>query len=119
MDPAKGSPNQYAEVLALIDALSKTLSASDPAAPATRKHLKETVEQLSFALETPGETVQRVAYYVRSFPNSKASTLTNNLCKTAYADNGRSHRQQASTFSHLGGKHCTRDRERAGAKEWR
>ena len=66
MDPAKCSLNQSAEVTALIDALKKTLSASDPAGPSTREQLKETAEKLTLALETPKETVERVAYYVSS-----------------------------------------------------
>ena len=52
------------EVAALIHDLKRTLSADDPTAATTRKHLKRTAEKLSLALETPGETVQRVAYYV-------------------------------------------------------
>lgn len=63
MDPSQGNSAQNAEVATLIDALKKALSANDPAAPATRLHLKETAERLSLALETPGETVQRVAFY--------------------------------------------------------
>lgn len=66
MEPANGSSAQNSEVTALIDALKKALSANDPAAPATRQYLKETAEKLSLALETPGETVQRIAYYVSS-----------------------------------------------------
>ena len=66
MESAKDSPAQNSEVTALIDALKKALSANDPAAPATREYLKDTAEKLSLALETPGETVQRFAYYVSS-----------------------------------------------------
>lgn len=66
MDPTPGSSAQNSEVAMLIDALKKALSAKDPAAPATREYLKETAENLSLALETPGETVQRIAYYVSS-----------------------------------------------------
>ena len=66
MDPIQGSSAQSSEVAILVDALKKALSASDPMAPATRQHLKETAENLSLALETPGETVQRIAYYVSS-----------------------------------------------------
>ena len=69
MDPAIDSFTQNSEVTTLIDELKKTLSVNDPAGPATRRHLKETVEQLSLALETPGETVQRVAYYVSVLSN--------------------------------------------------
>lgn len=64
MQPARPSSTESSEVTALIDSLKKTLSASDPAAPATRAHLKGTAEKLSIALETPGDTVQRIAYYV-------------------------------------------------------
>lgn len=67
MSPDKSNSSQNSEVTALIAALKETLSANDPAGPATRKHLKETAEKLSLALETPGETVQRVAYYVSAF----------------------------------------------------
>lgn len=70
MEPVKASSTQSPEVTALIEDLKKTLSTNDPAALATREHLKETTEKLSLALETPGETVQRVAYYVRSCPTS-------------------------------------------------
>ena len=66
MDPSQGSSAHSTEVAILVDALKKALSAKDPTAPATRQHLKETAENLSLALETPGETVQRVAYYVSS-----------------------------------------------------
>ena len=70
MDPSHGRSAQSSEVATLIDALKNALSAIDPAAPATRQHLKETAENLRLALETPGETVQRVAYYVSSIPKS-------------------------------------------------
>lgn len=63
MKPVKASATQNSEITALINSLRETLSANDPAAPTTRGHLKETAEKLSLALETPGETVQRVAYY--------------------------------------------------------
>ena len=64
MDLDNGSFTQSTEVTALIAELKMKLSVNDPAGPAARQHLKETAEQLSLALETPGETVQRVAYYV-------------------------------------------------------
>lgn len=66
MAPADGSFTENPEVTALIAELKKNLSVNEPAGAATRRHLKETAEQLSLALETPGETVQRVAYYVRA-----------------------------------------------------
>ena len=66
MDPSQGESAQNSEVATLIDALKDALSATDPAAPATRQHLKQTAGNLSLALETPGETVLRVAYYVSS-----------------------------------------------------
>ena len=73
MEPANASSTQGDKVMALIDTLKKTLSANDPAGPTTRTLLKETAENLSIALETPSETVQRVAYYVRS-PLHRTST---------------------------------------------
>ena len=69
MDPAHGSFTQNIEVTTLIAELRKTLSVNDPAGTDTRRHLKETAEQLSLALETPGDTVQRVAYYVSALSN--------------------------------------------------
>ena len=70
MEPAQGSAIPNFEVTALIERLKEILSAPDPAAPATRQHLKETADRLSRALETPGGTVQRVAYYVSSHSDS-------------------------------------------------
>ena len=69
MDSAIDSFTQNSEVTTLINELKKNLSVNDRAGLATRWHLKETVEQLSPALETPGETVQRVAYYVSVLSN--------------------------------------------------
>ena len=71
MDLAKSNPVQNPEAMALIDVLKNALSTNDPAGSATRAHLKESAEKLSLALETPGETVQRIANYVRSFSYSK------------------------------------------------
>lgn len=68
MELARVSSGQTSEVTALIDALKTALSANDPAGPTSRKYLKETAEKLSLALETPGETVQRIAYYVSQAP---------------------------------------------------
>lgn len=64
MEPAEGCLTQNSEVTHLIDALKTILSGKNPGAPATHEYLNETSEKLSLALETPGETVQRVAYYV-------------------------------------------------------
>lgn len=64
MKTAKRIATQNSEVTTIVNALKELLSAKDPAAPATRKHLKNAAEKLSLALETPGETVQRIAYYV-------------------------------------------------------
>ena len=69
MNPADGGLSQDVEVMALIAGLRKDLSVNDPAGPATRRHLKELAEQLSMAHETPGETVQRVAYYIGTLFN--------------------------------------------------
>ena len=60
---------QHHRVTDLMVQLSKYLSVDDPGGPATRRQLKEIAEQLSLALETPGETVQRVAYYVSALFN--------------------------------------------------
>lgn len=64
MKTAKGNATQKSEVTTIVTTLKEILSVEDPAAPATRRHLKDTAKKLSLALETPGETVQRVAYYV-------------------------------------------------------
>ena len=77
MDSADGSSSRNLEVTALIAELKKKLSVNDPAGPATRRDLKETAEQLSLALETPGETVHRIAYYVSAL--SYLSLPQNNL----------------------------------------
>ena len=77
MDPSLSRSAQSSEVATLIDALKEALSADDPTAPATRQHLKETAENLSLALETPGETALRIAYYVSSF--SKPAFLNRQL----------------------------------------
>ena len=66
MDAAKLNSTQPSEVTALVDALKQALSTNDLATPLKRQHLKETAGKLSIALETPGETVQRIAYYVSS-----------------------------------------------------
>ena len=71
--PPKSSSARDPEVKTFTDALEKILSASGPTVPATRKELKETAEKLSLALETPGETVQRVAYYVSSVSHPTVS----------------------------------------------
>ena len=131
MEPAKGNSTLKSETTILIDALKKTLLASDPAAPATRVYLKETAEKLSVALETPGDTVQRIAYYVRFLPNLHAFRFISNLrllsdsstdqqsMKTACANDFCSYCQQIANLPHLGEKHCTRYRQRARAKDWR
>ena len=69
MKPANGSAAQNSEVTTKINALKRILSEKDPAVPATREHLNIAAEKLSLALETPGETVQRVAYYISPHPN--------------------------------------------------
>ena len=79
MDPDDGSFSQNLEVTTLIAELKKNLSVDDPAGPATRQHLKETAEHLSLALESPGETVQRVAYYVSALANLSLPQNDHNL----------------------------------------
>lgn len=53
------------EVSALIESLRETLPRKGSHKSYNREKLKEIAEQLSIALETPGETCQRVSYYVR------------------------------------------------------
>ena len=107
MDFADSSFSQSHEITALIAELKKNLSENDAAGPAARRHLKEIAERLSLALETPGETVQRVAYYVSTlsqiYPPQKKNPRVSVLhrtkplildpCSTANADNRHSHRQ--------------------------
>lgn len=97
MDITKGARNSSAqdlEVKALIDTLKKILSASDPSGPPTREALKKTAGKLSLALETPGETVHRVAYYVSSSSHSMLTSvaLVSHLAEVAAANSSR--RQQ-------------------------
>ena len=69
MDTADASLTHNLEITNLIAELKSNLLVNDPAGPAARRRLKETAEQLSLALETPGETAQRVAYYVSNLSN--------------------------------------------------
>lgn len=97
MDITKGAKNSSAqdlEVKALIDTLKQILSASDPTGSSTREALKETAEKLSLALETPGETVHRVAYYVSSSSHSILASIASvfHLAEVTAANNAR--RQQ-------------------------
>ena len=50
----------------LIASLKSILAEHDTTGTYDRLKLKNTAEQLSIALETPGDTAQRIAYYVRS-----------------------------------------------------
>ncbi|KAK0509442.1 hypothetical protein JMJ35_007836 [Cladonia borealis] len=54
---------QNPEVSALIESLRQSLLQRGPGGSYNREQLKETAERLSIALEPPGETCQRVAYY--------------------------------------------------------
>ena len=56
---------QNPEVPALIESLKQSLPQKGLDGSYNREQLKEVAERLSIALETPGETCQRVAYYVR------------------------------------------------------
>ena len=61
---------QNPEVPALIESLRQSLPQKGPDGSYNREQLKETAERLSIALETSGETCQRVAYYVRHYVES-------------------------------------------------
>ena len=61
---------QNPEVPALIESLRQSLPQKGPDGSYNREQLKETAERLSIALETSGETCQRVAYYVRQLVQS-------------------------------------------------
>jgi hypothetical protein len=64
--------SQETEVAALIDTLRDCLSQKGSNGTYNREQLKDVAERLSIALETPGETCQRVTYYV-SLPKTRAS----------------------------------------------
>ena len=67
---------QNPEVPALIASLRQSLPQKGPDGSYNRDQLKETAERLSIALETPGETCQRMAYdvsqLVHGIPTSRA-----------------------------------------------
>ena len=64
-------PKQEADAAALIKYLKTMLIKDDAGQSYHRESLKDIAYRLSIALETPGDTVQRVAYYVKS-PISQA-----------------------------------------------
>ena len=57
------------EVSALIDTLRDSLPQKGSDGSYNREQLKDVAERLSIALETPGETCQRVTYYVGLLSN--------------------------------------------------
>lgn len=57
-------PAQSADSSILIQCL-KDILAKDTAGTSYNRELREVAHRLSIALETPGDTVQRIAYYVR------------------------------------------------------
>ena len=63
--PSTAISDQASEVTALITSLKDYLPRGDSEGSYDRERLKEAAERLSIALETPGDTVQRIAYYVR------------------------------------------------------
>ena len=71
MEPAKSSSAQNIGLRTLVGILRKSFSASDLAGPITREQMKEAVERVSLALETPRETAERFAYYVSCFSEPK------------------------------------------------
>lgn len=64
--PAPGvvPPSQSLDPQALVQSL-KDILARDASGAAHTRELREVAYRLSIALERPGDTVQRVAYYVR------------------------------------------------------
>ena len=60
--------NEDAEVAALISSLKDTLPDNGTLTSLNRARLRETAQKLSAALETPGETAQRIVYLV-GWPN--------------------------------------------------
>ena len=63
--PSTAASDQDSEVMALATSLKSYLPRGDSVGSYDRERLKEAAERLSIALETPGDTVQRIAYYVR------------------------------------------------------
>ena len=64
--------SQETEVAALTDTLRDCLPQKGSNGTYNRELLKDVAERLIIALETPGETCQRVTYYV-SLPENRAS----------------------------------------------
>lgn len=60
-------PAQSIDSQILIQDLKNVL-AKDASGATYSRELKDVAYRLSIALETPGDTVQRVAYYVRTMP---------------------------------------------------
>ena len=59
-----GMASQDTEVSALIDILRDSLPQKGSDGSYNREQLRDVAERLSIALETPGETCQRITYYV-------------------------------------------------------
>lgn len=64
MQHSKNPPSGDTAITALIASLQECLPGNGPNKAYDREKLKEAAEKLSIALETPGDTVQRVAYLV-------------------------------------------------------
>lgn len=65
--PAPGvvPPSQSLDPQVLVRSLKDILARGDASGVAHTRELRDVAYRLSIALETPGDTVQRVAYYVR------------------------------------------------------
>ena len=94
---------QNLEVPALIESLRQALPQKGPDGSYNREQLKETAERLSIALETPGETCQRVAYYVRHYVESSQKHPAYMLYfRSASPYNHRPHCEQVEHSQHSG-----------------
>ena len=65
-------PNDETNVQSLIDSLRSLLPDEASKGSYDRVKLKNIAERLSVALETPGDTAQRIAYYVRPLDDRKS-----------------------------------------------
>ena len=73
MGSVRDSTTDETAIKALIDSLKNSLAEYDSTGALDRFKLKSTAVKLSLALETPGDTTQRIAYYVSASPNARVS----------------------------------------------
>ena len=71
-----GTPSsESSEIAALLSSLKENLPDDCTSSSYNREKLRETAQKLSLALETPGETAQRIVYLVR-WPHLPGSEQT-------------------------------------------